>query len=84
LAELSRDDQSQLECEPSEPSEGTGRSAAYTAYNYAVAAGDQPPHCFVGFGINVERLVVDALLNLEAPVPVWWHEWFRKRKPALS
>ena len=34
---------------------------------YTVATRDHPLHCFAGFGINVERLVADALLNLEAP-----------------
>jgi hypothetical protein len=34
---------------------------------YTVATGDHAPHCFAGFGINAERLVADALRNLEAP-----------------
>ena len=41
---------------------GAGRS---TSDVDAVATGDHPPHCFAGFGINVERLVVNALVNLE-------------------
>jgi len=56
----------------------TGRSAAY---NYSVATGDHPPRCLAGFGIQLGELVVDALINRSA-VPVWWPQWFRKRKPA--
>ena len=37
------------------------------AHEYAVATGNHPSHCFSSFGVNLEWLVVNALLNLEAP-----------------